>query len=460
MAAPLRLEIQGSTNFSFDVEGSFIPSWEHVWNDAADPPTLAALRAVWEIQGARILADDAESWWDEFNAFMARFEDRSAVPTYARIVRDPSGSATVERTLGPPNYQEFRIENITLRSDDDVPDASFVATGMVDIRLSAVRVFADDNSITKFDQSITSSYRNGLQTLEWRFRVKTAEGTDVTTLIGDDLFTIPISQYGASYLYDTNGPDGVDWEIDDADEVASPARTPTSATVISRIKQYGIQTSVNTPGQGPNDVQYSVETVNEVGPDNGPITTITYRASAEGPNALAFVQTQKPTQPFVYERIFDERALRRAEAEWRYRSIDPPEKQTPDQLTVVITGGHQALEYVPITGNQPPRLAVGPISPFQAEVSIALSFVGDSPGVGDMKFPPELGTPWRLMPNRSREDALPRLVERANDSNQDRWERSATLIYQSPTLPGTSTLAALRGEGSVTSYLLKQRTLA
>lgn len=151
-APPLQLEIQGDqSHFRFDVPGPLEPRLEPVWKEAANPPQVVEIREVWEIPGARLVSTDGSpaAFWREWTAFLARLRIRGqGFPLWVRLIRDPASAAQVVWTLGPPDYERFKIEQLSAGSDELAPTATWRVLVPVTLVLSAVQRFADPNGMS------------------------------------------------------------------------------------------------------------------------------------------------------------------------------------------------------------------------------------------------------------------------------------------------------------------------
>lgn len=453
MAKALELQIQGTSNFTFDVEGEWFYELVPVYKDAANPPQLVELRETWTFKGCKIVSSDgtAATLWTSFQSFLARIESRTSHPTYARIVRDPSGSNATLRTLGPSTYEGFRFESVEFLTDEGARAASYQVIASANIRCSAVRRFADTNGIVGWEQTVSVSYPDGLRTVEWRTRITTAEGTSAVTKAAS-YAAIDITAYGTNYTYETNGPDGIDYLYTDADEENS--RTPTICEAVSRIKQWGVSAGTTTGQGSPSVIQYSITTET----DAETVTTTT-TASARGPNALTWVNTKAPGGSITRKVIVDERAEKFASGTWvqvegsSSGGGGPGSPGTFPTITAEISGGYPVISWEPITGGLDPMLFEGARLPFRLDLTINLTYTGADPKREDMKFPGELPSPWRLDLDASSQTD-PVETERAFNPSQSKWSRSAKLTYWSATKPtsGKTFLEQLEGAGTTASY--------
>src|SRR5690606_36572537 len=108
--------------------GPLEPRLEPVWKEASDPPEVVEIREVWEVPGARLVASDGDpaTFWREWAAFLARLRVRGAgFPVWVRLIRDPAGAAEVVWSLGPPTHERFRIEQVSAKTDELAPAATW-----------------------------------------------------------------------------------------------------------------------------------------------------------------------------------------------------------------------------------------------------------------------------------------------------------------------------------------------
>ncbi|HBP17418.1 MAG TPA: hypothetical protein DEA08_06465 [Planctomycetes bacterium] len=451
---PLQLEIQGNqSHFRFDVPGAFEPRLEPVWKDAADPPEITEVREVWEIPGARLVASDGrpETFWKEWRAFLARLRVRGqGFPLWVRLVRDPGGAAQTVWTLGAPDHERFKIEELSASSDELAPTATWRILAPVTLVVSAVQRFADPNGIVGWDQEVRSSYdAGGLHALEWQTTLTTREGVDAVDK-ARRFGRIDIAPFGGSYSYATNGPDGVEVVTSDADEPNQ--RTPTSCTVLSRIKQWGVHVGTTSPGSSPTEVGYSVRT--RAAKDE---RSTTYRATARGPGALAWVEGRRPGGPIETAEVLHEEAIRYAEGTWVVKEPAPDQPDAPEgvrwQIQAEITGGHVDFDFEPVVGGFQPVLFEGAILPWRLSLTLKGRRRGGEGKPEELKLPGLLSSPWLLDRNASREKA-PFVAEFGADPDSHLWAREASLVYWSASKPTGSPAAQVRAAQPVESYYL------
>lgn len=458
MAKRLEFQIQGSsTNFSFDVEGSFTPSIQAIYKEAADPPEVAELRHAWEFRGCKIVSSDGTqaTLWDEWLAFVARFENRDSFPTYARLVRDPAGAAVEEWKLDGTTYEQLRVESISAGPEDLPPgtpsDAHFRTVVGVTIVVSAVRKFADSTTgIVTFDQVVSESYRSGLRTLEWRTRVKTKSGTSAKAK-ALAYAGIDITSLDATYTYDTGNDTsaaGVDVTVLDADEQAG--RVPTLVEAVSRVVQWGVAIGASGAGTAPDEVDTSVTTV-RTSDETRTITT----AFARGPNAEQFVLSQKPGGNLVEDETEVRGARNEARGRWvKSAARNPSNPSNSRKISVQITGGKRVVRDRPVAGGHPALIQRGGFLALRCEVRVSVTRQGGTGQLDELKLPVLLGEPWVLDPGASRE-GLPEVEgEIATDPNANKWRREALLVYVASEPPQQDPLTELAAGDGVPTYFL------
>jgi hypothetical protein len=451
MAATVQLEIQGdSSNFTFDVEGTYYPRFEFEWKDAANPPEVVAVREVWEFRQCKIVgrtgtSADLSTTWTNWLAFVARFKTRgTAFPTYARLMNVGAASALV--TLGPPTHDQFKFESVEGELDELTPRASWSRMATCTLRVSARVVNADTNGIVGWDQQVRVTYPDGLQRIEWTTKITTAEGTSAVSKAAT-YAAIPISTLGGTYLYETNGPDGIDYTYIDADEENS--RTPTVCEAVSIVQQYGISVGATSGGNSPSSVSYSV-TVRTTAEE----TITTTQATARGPGCLAFVNGKRPLD-FTEGEVLDERALKFASGVWtkRAKRTTKPVEDTWE-MEVTLTGGHRQLAFEPVANGGEPVKFEGAFTAWVGVVQVALEVAGNAPTNEEMLLPGHPGEPWVLDHNAS-EESEPLKIEKARDEQNARWRRSARLVYRSPSRPPGSLRDAILAAPAVVSHFLE-----
>lgn len=440
MARALQLEIQGgSGNFVFAVEGAFFPRVEAVYKEAANPPQVTELREVWEFRGCRILSADGTvgSLWTQWAAFLARIKSRTAHPTYARLVIP--GGATLY-TLGPPTHEGFRFEDLEGDEDGLSPRATWRNVAVVTIRFSGRIVAADVNGLVGWEQEVINRYPDSRHMLEWRTRITTAEGTSAVEKAWA-YAAINAAALGSNYLYETNGPYGVETVAVDADE--ENGRTPTICDAVSRVTSYGISFGTVTPGNSPSEVSYSITTKTS---SDGIVTTT--HATARGPNGAAFVASCAPGS-FSESEIQSDTALGFYSGIWSDKREKAKDEKTKWSISVSLSGGQRAIDYEPAASGLPPLEFVGAFQALMAIVEVSQERVSKDEPVMLLPGPP--GAPWRFDAAASSEGE-PFIAEQSS-SGKHTWQRSSRLVFRSAVAPTTGILLAMKGAAEVRSYI-------
>lgn len=459
MAQDLQVKITTGAGdaVTFDLEGRWSWSQEPVYRDNANPPTLSEIRERWRIEGALLRSSDGSSatGWDEFLAAKAKWErSGSQAPTKLEVIRDPSAAAPVtELTLGPPTYQEFRIESVEGSPSDLAPSASFRTLFPVSLVVSAVRVYADTTGIVNWEQEVAASYTNGLKTLEWVTTISTAEGVNALEK-AEAYAVIPIASVGSSYAYQTNSDSGIEYAILDADEQSG--RTPTRVRARSAIRQFAVNVGATSAGTSP-DVVFLEDTETTTQGEKRKTRT----ARAEGPGAKIWARAQKPTWASD-EELRHDKSNRIYQATWSTTETDTGGGGREEEaggggavwlIRGDVTGGHQAISFEAVSGGLAPVEFRGPLMPWTLTVSIQAERVGGTGKASELKFPPVLPGPWILDLNASSETD-PYITTRGATPEQDRYRRDARLVYRCATKPKSFPVASIREQkkAAVESY--------
>lgn len=444
MATAVQLELQGDApggNFTFALDGPYFPRLEGEYKTAAAAPQLVALREVWEIRGAKIVGADPAATWAAWVAFRARIAStRSgsgglapAFPTYARFVIP--GGATLY-TIGPSTHEGFLVELV--ESDprdlrDEEQGGAWRTVVPVTLRVSAIQKFADTNGIVGWEQEVFSTYPEGRHRLEWRTRITTAEGTNAADKAAS-YAAIDTDTLDGTYLYETNGPDGVDVQTLDADEQNS--RTPTVAIATSVVRSFGTTIGSVLPGASPSDVSYSITTRTTA---KERVTTTS--ATATGPNALQYVESKEPA---VYNEseVVDEQAKMFASGVWSQREETQSASgdrtgQGKTGIAVAVSGGSQAIDFEAVADDGDPVAFFGAWLPVAATVDIKVEAVGPTFDKSSMQLPGAPGDGWALDSAASSEGE-PQLTEEAASPSGNKWTRTARLVFRRHGVPSQS----------------------
>ncbi len=449
MGAAVQLQIvTASGTFVFDVQPGYFPRTEAEWKEAANPPEVVALRETWEFRQAKFVSADAtvgSTWtkWLAFKAAIAPSGTARARATSARLVRDPAGAAATLLTIGGSGWEGFRVEALEGETDETEPGASWRTVAACTLRVSAVSKHADANGIVGWEQSTDLTYENGLQVVELRTRITTAEGTSAVTK-AESYAALTAATFGSTFLYETNGPYGVDVTIVDDDRPNS--RTPTIVDAVSRIRGYGISFGTVTPGSAPSTVSYSVTTKT-----TAKETTTVTEASATGPGSETFVLGKAPAV-YSEKEIYVEPSGLSARGVWTNSAKDADAKR---ELLVraSITGGRAVGFESGMSGSA--VLFAGGFSDYKAVVEVSRSAVGADGLLTTLTLPGPPGNGWTFMQLESVENE-PFLAEAGISTSQDRWERTATLVFRAGALPRTPILDLMAQANEVRSYYYQE----
>ncbi len=438
MAAAVQLELQGdSSNFTFDVDGTFFPRLEAEYKTASNPPEIVGLREVWEFRNARLAggpgaqAAVTAALFVKFLALRSRVATRGAAfPTYARLVIP--GGATLH-TLGPSTHEGFVIQSLGGEVDPENPAATWRSTATFTLIVSAIQRFADTNGIVGWEQVVDSSYPEGRHRLEWRTRITTAEGTSAAAK-AQSYAAINAANLGVTYLYETGDSSGaVDIVKSDADEQNS--RTPTVVEAVSRVRHYGTTIGAVTPGASPAEVSYSITSST-----NASETTTTTVATATGPGALQFVMSKRPAL-HTSEVIVDEQARMFASGTWTQVDSAPgagspseKPKHSTAGIKFTVTGGGRFTDYEPTADDLPPVEFRSALTAMTAVAELELETVGGDGTMASLPLLGHPGDPWTLDTNASQESE-PTVKDAADSPSRTRWSRSARLVFRCATPP-------------------------
>ena len=197
-----------------------------------------------------------------------------------------------------------------------------------------------------------------------------------------------------------------------------------------------------SPGSSPTEVGYSVRT--RAAKDE---RSTTYRATARGPGALAWVEGRRPGGPIETAEVLHEEAIRYAEGTWVVKEPAPDEPDKPEgvrwQIQTEISGGHVDFDFEPVVGGFEPVLFEGAILPWRLSLTLKGRRRGGEGKPEELKLPGLLSSPWLLDRNASREKA-PFVAEFGADPDSHLWAREASLVYWSASKPTGSPAAQVR----------------
>lgn len=430
MAASYTLKVYSGASvvFTADVEGEPSIRREVLSVEATEPPAPREVQDTWDWRRCKMQSSNGQAV-DEFAALLAIFDPTASnYPTALKVFR---GSTEV-LALPSSTHERFRVEAIAWDPTADPATRNGVDVVEFSIRASAVKRKANASSVVLWEQTVEEEYdAANLRTLTWTTRVTTKEGTNAKT-VAVGLAAIDASVVGPAYTFETAGPSGANVRVEDADE--SNGRTPTVATVVSRVRQLGQSIGMTSAAGGPGDPRYTI-TTKTLG--DGSIEEVTV-ASARGVNASAFVASKKPGR-YSDEEIVDDPLTRTYTGTWTYR--DTAQAARADfnwTIKATIRGGHRSFKFRKLANNQPPLRSEGSVSAWLANVTITTERRGVTGTPKEMPFPAELGNPWVLDRDASDEDEPVLVEESPSGAANNLYRREARLVYRAGTKPKQS----------------------
>lgn len=451
MSKLLQVELQGSPNFTFAVEGDFVPRAEFVYLEASETPTVTEVRYSWTFTG--YLLGSTENLWSSIDTFRALVESRTAHPTWVRLVRDPDGDNAAVWTLDNDTYEQLRLEEFEIAPDStfSLSQAGHLSThAAITLRVSAVKKSADADGIVGWEQEVSYSSVNGLRVIEWVTRLSTRGGDNPVDALAKarSFAAIDITLLGDStWAYQTGNTTtdaGVEVQVLDANERDS--RTPTVVEAVSRVAQQGTVVGATGAGNAPNEI--TVRTQTRVTADETETTT---SVEVRGPNATQAGLAHKPLGNLA-ESVTESTTRNEFFGRWVKKTSRSGSSRT---IEVRLSGGRPALRIQPIVSGFEPVAQRGGLLPFEVEVRVTVRRQGGQGLSSDLLLPPLLGDPWILDPARSSEGEPVIEGERATDPTQNKWARTATLVYGATRKPNVSPVRELlEAENTVESYVL------
>ena len=434
---------------------------ERVYREAAEPPELESVRYAWDVRGGAILTPDGSTGggWTAFRAALAVLDSRSDPVVKVEILRLEAGVETSEITLGPPDYEGFRIDRVSGDEPYELdPKATHLRAWPITLRFSALKVFERDivtpdgtvEDVVGFEQTVSQEYDEAaLGTITWDTTVTTRAGVDARAK-AISLGRIPIP--GVTWAYETNGDAlGVNLELLDALDAASTPRVVTKVRALSRVVQYGVRIGTTGPGSHPGRVALVDQR-----DDDGREVVRTVQAQASGPGAEAWVRSQAPGGA-TEEVTRHDQARRGFSAQWTVRTP----KSTVAIVTIVgeVTGGFQDFDYEPVPGGLAPARFDGAILPWQLTLSVRVMLRGGGGTKAELPLPPLLRSPWSLDRKASAEGFPAQQEETATvTAAAARWVREARLVYRASEPPSEDPVEWLRANAAkaVPSYWLQK----
>lgn len=431
------------------------------YRDGQEPPPLEQIRRAWDVQGEVVSPDGSPAGgWAAYQTIRASLDARgTGAPIRAELVLvEVDGTEQILETLGPPDWQGFRVEVVEGPPDDVTPASSWWTTFPLVLRFTAglLRDSEDDGDtgalvgIVGFEQVVSVRWVSGLREVTWETTVTTREGVDArdkALVVG----AIPLDTYGASYTYLTGNSaegGGVDLEILDSDERTGHDRIPTRVRATSTLRGWGIVVGTTGPGTAPDEI--SLAEVEEEDEATGE-TVRSVEVSARGPNARDWGRGRAPAS-FQRRRERYDRARREFSASWE-TVLATGVVTTVAKVTV--TGGHAEHEWEPVTGGYAPMRFDGPVQVWEATVEIAVTRRGGGGRLVDLPLPPLLADPWVLIENDSSESGAYQ-AEPARSADKVGWRRDATYVYRASAPPVADPAAdlRLRADRTVATLLL------
>lgn len=456
MAKSLELRlVHSGGNFTFAVEGEYLPRWEPVYRLNANPPEVVEMRQTWEFRQCKLVASSVSALWTGSGATISTLNTLLGTrgtghPTSAALVADPSGTPSILITLGPSTYEQFTIE-AEGETDGATPHTSWRLSAAFTIRISAVKKNADSTTgIVGFEQTVSVSYPDGLQRIEWDTRITTKETVSAVTK-AQTYAALDVANYGSTYWYVTGASgDGLDYVYEDADEVNS--RTPTVCRALSVLQESGVDLGTSSASGSLTSPVYSV-TTNTTAKE----TITTYFAEARGANAESWVLSKKPGGSLASSVVVSEPSSRTYRGTWEKRTqrTDPATGDTATTETrIEVSGGGRVVDFEPVAGDYEPVMFEGAMQPWQATITVTVERTGGSGKLSELRLPGAPGEPWVLIRSESSEGDPYRVLDgQATDTAQSRWRREARLVFRAPKPPDNPIAETVASKPPVASHL-------
>lgn len=452
-ARRLRIELQGDPPggpFVFFADGTFEPTAAPQWSTHQNPREVHSVLVTWSFYGL-MAEDDRGTLFASWIALEDRFTRVAGVgiqPDTVTVIDDATD--TVLYTIGPPKYERLQVDLIAADHDPRFPAANWDRLVRVRLQVTAEARYADTRGIVEFDLEVDTTHDpGGFETMTWALTLSTKEGTDAREK-AREFGLIDIGPLGNYWSYLTNGPDGVEIRVLDADEDAG--RIPTRVQSICRVKEWGSVVGATGPNEAPTEVEYA-ETESEE-PDE---TFNTVRARAQGPGAREWVEARRPGGTLNEENNEWHEERREAISVWTFRKTKEkdPKTKTQEQTRIEVTGGAPHVDFETTAGGYRPLRFTGGVLAWTVTVNVVSRRKGGEGTRTELPFPGVFPLPLVLDVGASREDANPWVAEEGKDATQHVWQREATLVYRANQPPPADLMAALIALPTVDTYFAR-----
>jgi len=336
--------------YVFDYTPGVAINFEMYYNKSTEPPTVAGVGEIWDVDEATFINNDADALATAFDAFIAFLTSRSAPVIGIRLKR---GSTTIHH-MDTTSHRRLMFSNIQMaktpaRHANHVV-MSFRATGVDgrDGTETGEGGTADDQAtVTQLEKKLSFSYNRGgflTKTLTGVVRTKNSGAEAAARRLGK--LVLPSNKF----RYATNGPEGVDVVVE-----SYPADNQASFTCTI------VEQALDFPQENVYVFRKNVQTKSTRFADYY-VTTITAQAGSVGAADFA-AQNAGPSNVEGQEKSVDEDTNT---VTYTFYSKAPKSTFLSKEYEFKITGGGRPRIAIPVMYGYP-VMGAGPLQPSVVE---------------------------------------------------------------------------------------------
>ncbi|GIW60241.1 MAG: hypothetical protein KatS3mg087_1307 [Patescibacteria group bacterium] len=314
--------------YTFQITPQFLPSASVQYNTNVSPSQVAIITTTWSIRGAYLVNSDQNALYNEYKTVINKILDLDNPLSEVKFRLD----STVLDSLTRGANSNLEVESYSVREEQGLW-SSFTVLDIVIKHTQVGNVSGEVGTTSEETTSYTYDPSTGLLTQSRKGTVKKGAGGALSFALGRAL-SLPND---TEWRYLTNGPQGIDVEVNASD---------TEASYTSTIQQLALK----RPNK--NVFDYTITESTRFSGEEGAVKEISVTATAvTAEEAEQQVKALEPENVLLKEWTYDKND-KRWTARYTVSDIDAMGGGHEGVLTVIrtfrISGGGRILSFLPV----------------------------------------------------------------------------------------------------------------